>query len=804
VGFVTPRGNALPPTVSISDPDDRDNTDPVADSLSEAAWPVVITTDEPCYDPDIGLRLHIDQPFSAFLSKLCLSVTCSDSQVIVNNGQLRIAFHRTLRVPDDGRTHLLPKSFGRFPVQNFAAHKNRIMKNRNASLVNMAHKGGVFLPIFQREALWISFEGSAKSDVEYKVRVFQGGVNVVTGRKWNDARNKREDNQDYVLVPPQKHLDGIAISNGVVRQFVAMPIGSGYSIEKQITGKEDVGGLQIEISPQTGRMYFSRRGSLIDWQDSKQPETVTPKICGLDAGQLIHLVRDGTRKTAPFLNGSVRRQQKKTFLELVNPDNGYNNNTSNTVLTALYNVSLYIKVPGILRNHKITTQPFSPLTVISKIARATRFKGKTLINYDLWYNDKVVPANQTLLEIGLVDGGILVAKPKRILKVDRGHAIAPTLGLMIRRGAKSYDPPEFPDQPTSQQQSPTQVQSPPQQQSPPQRLPQHGYLQQPPQDQRIPQQQHFPTEVQSPPPQQSSPQRLPQKQSPQQRLPQQGYPPQKYQPQQSSPQDQPTSQQQSSPQRLPQQQSPLESILYCQGGDGSPAGLSIMSSYSNSVSEKGNPEARLAQTAIQSWAMGLAPGGKLAQQIHKDEDIYRPKHCPTALICIQLLNAVAYEAITGLVCPSTPITVRDYVNAGFPWFDTYDPSSRSTAGGVGFDRIRSVSDIDGTEVISAGTNIGRNQKIACTICHQNLCDCVLRQCNHAFCSICVKTRMRYQSPESAVIRCAVCGKVAERMLGFSAPMALPGEEESIPNEGTQVVFKTGSFGKTISAFELSA
>lgn len=35
----------------------------------------------------------------------------------------------------------------------------------------------------------------------------------------------------------------------MVRQFVAMPAGTGYNVEHQVTGKENVGGLQLEIIP---------------------------------------------------------------------------------------------------------------------------------------------------------------------------------------------------------------------------------------------------------------------------------------------------------------------------------------------------------------------------------------------------------------------------------------------------------------------------------------------------------------------------------------------------------------------------
>lgn len=55
--------------------------------------------------------------------------------------------------------------------------------------------------------------------------------------------------QDYVTIPDQLWLDGIASTQGRVRQFVAMPMGSGYTVESQVTGKDVTGGLQFEITP---------------------------------------------------------------------------------------------------------------------------------------------------------------------------------------------------------------------------------------------------------------------------------------------------------------------------------------------------------------------------------------------------------------------------------------------------------------------------------------------------------------------------------------------------------------------------
>lgn len=107
----------------------------------------------------------------------------------------------------------------------------------------------------EREAMWISFT----SKDPFAVKIYVGGVNAVSGEPAIETeatlanRNKRlkdgQNIQDYVVVPKQLWLDGVAATNGCVRQFVAMPVGSGYSVEAQLTGKDLVGGLQFEVVP---------------------------------------------------------------------------------------------------------------------------------------------------------------------------------------------------------------------------------------------------------------------------------------------------------------------------------------------------------------------------------------------------------------------------------------------------------------------------------------------------------------------------------------------------------------------------
>lgn len=203
--------------------------------------------------------------------------------------------------------------------------------------------------------------------------------------------------------------------------------------------------------------------------------------------------------------------------------------------------------------------------------------------------------------------------------------------------------------------------------------------------------------------------------------------------------------------------------------------------------------------------MGLAAGGRLAQQIHLDPTpaAYRSSGpSATALVSVQLLNAVAYETITGILCPPTPITPKQYTKAGIPWFDTYQSHAKSSSGGAAFDYVKSVSEIDSEGDILPGTSVATTQKVACTSCHRNLCDCILRPCNHAFCGGCVKERMvRFSPGNVSATECMVCRMIATQVLGFSAPMALPGQEEWLPDTGTDVIVKAGCFGKGL-IFEL--
>lgn len=160
---------------------------------------------------------------------------------------LKIDFQRTLRIPDDKRTHYLPPGLGRFPLSRVDDYPD------NLADTWMEH-GGVFLPMYQAEALWICFQG----DYPMAVKIAAGKVNAVTGEEWND--DLTGDPQNYVVIPDQRWLDGFCVKKGLIRQFVAMPLGEGYTVEEQLTGEAEHGGLQIAVYPMKRTVYAEKYG----------------------------------------------------------------------------------------------------------------------------------------------------------------------------------------------------------------------------------------------------------------------------------------------------------------------------------------------------------------------------------------------------------------------------------------------------------------------------------------------------------------------------------------------------------------
>ena len=155
--------------------------------------------------------------------------------------ELRIAFHRTLRIPDDNREYPLPPSLGLFGLEHVDDHKGKIPES-------WAEHGGILLPMWQAEAMWLSFE--SPSGRPFAVKVAAGKINALSGKSWsNGLEGGDRSRQDYLVAPEQPWIDGFCVAEGKVRQFVAMPLGKGYTAEEQLTGKAEFGGLQIIAYP---------------------------------------------------------------------------------------------------------------------------------------------------------------------------------------------------------------------------------------------------------------------------------------------------------------------------------------------------------------------------------------------------------------------------------------------------------------------------------------------------------------------------------------------------------------------------
>lgn len=198
--------------------------------------------------------LDIDlQPFAVeFGAKFCLT------------------FHRTLRIPDDGREYPLPPGFGAFPLLNC----ERI---DSFPVIPAEMQINILLPMYQREALWLGF--ATKSGTHFALKVGTGMINAITGAPFDFQL--RDDPQDYLICPEQLWLDGFKTETGIIRQFVAMPLGAGYTVEKSLSGVEQIGGIQVAV-------FAGRRGAFPEQPQPEKPQGPVPfasiQRMGLGAG----------------------------------------------------------------------------------------------------------------------------------------------------------------------------------------------------------------------------------------------------------------------------------------------------------------------------------------------------------------------------------------------------------------------------------------------------------------------------------------------------------------------------------------
>lgn len=173
---------------------------------------------------------------------------------------ISINFQRTLRIPDNKDTYPLPPGLGKFPLKH--------VDDYYVPPAWVKH-GGVMLPMYQSEAMWLDFSTNyifdRQTDYPFAIKVATGKIDALTGKAWTNSLEQNP--QNYMVSTIQPWLDGYCVEKDIIRQFVAMPLGSGYSVEEQITGQSENGGMQIIVCPMK-KDVFEKKFPKIEIQKS--------------------------------------------------------------------------------------------------------------------------------------------------------------------------------------------------------------------------------------------------------------------------------------------------------------------------------------------------------------------------------------------------------------------------------------------------------------------------------------------------------------------------------------------------------
>lgn len=182
----------------------------------------------------------------------------------------RLSFQRTLRIPDDGQAYPLPPGLGGFPIEHVEDYAERLPSG-------WSEHGGVLLPMYQAEALWIYFR-SGGYFYPFAAKIAAGKINAVTGEPWSKELGSAP--QNYLVIPDQPWLDGFCVRQGLIRQFVAMPLGAGYTAEEQLTEKAEYGGLQVLVYPMKRKRYEELVA------EGKMREPLYAALCSYDSSSM--------------------------------------------------------------------------------------------------------------------------------------------------------------------------------------------------------------------------------------------------------------------------------------------------------------------------------------------------------------------------------------------------------------------------------------------------------------------------------------------------------------------------------------
>ena len=90
--------------------------------------------------------------------------------------------------------------------------------------------------------------------------------------------------------------------------------------------------------------------------------------------------------------------------------------------------------------------------------------------------------------------------------------------------------------------------------------------------------------------------------------------------------------------------------------------------------------------------MGLAPGGRMKQEVYEDPfglDAWDQRHVSRCFLTIT--NSTQWVTITGERPPTLPPSAAEYTEAGLPWFEYYGADAAALDGAGKFAKLMSVA-----------------------------------------------------------------------------------------------------------------
>lgn len=123
--------------------------------------------------------------------------------------------------------------------------------------------------------------------------------------------------------------------------------------------------------------------------------------------------------------------------------------------------------------------------------------------------------------------------------------------------------------------------------------------------------------------------------------------------------------------------------------------------------------------------MAIAGGGTIRQDIKVDPIPNHWNWDAAHFINIQILNTVAFESVTGLAPPPSPISFAEYSEAGIPSMSFYSDNQTYPPVRGKFPVLKTVGEIDGVLGVTYAVRLSADgNPIGCVVCERRICDAV--------------------------------------------------------------------------------